>query len=101
MTLRLNPTFRSWRARARFAALGLWVAGLAIGFRAIVVYELKAGPAANAPTRWTADGMLPFDGTHSNLVMFAQPKCPCTRASIAQLAVIMTQSRGKLHATVC
>jgi hypothetical protein len=34
------------------------------------------------------------------LVMLAHPRCPCTRASIAELAKIMTAAQGRLHAYV-
>lgn len=34
------------------------------------------------------------------LVMFAHPKCPCSRASIQELAVLMARSNGALHARV-
>jgi len=32
--------------------------------------------------------------------MFAHPRCPCTRASINELAVLMAQCEGKLNAHV-
>jgi hypothetical protein len=34
------------------------------------------------------------------LVLFAHPHCPCSRATIGELAKLMTDCRGKLTATV-
>jgi hypothetical protein len=62
---------------------------------------LKAGPGAAAPEQWPASATLPRDTRRSHLVMFAHPQCPCSRASIAELAVIMTRCAGALKATVC
>jgi hypothetical protein len=36
----------------------------------------------------------------ATLVFFAHPKCPCTRASLRELARLMTDTGGKLQATV-
>jgi hypothetical protein len=79
----------------------LWVLGLGAGFRALVNYELKAGTSATAPLAWVAGTPLPFDASVPNLVMFAHPQCPCSRASMDELAFLMTRCQGKVRATVC
>jgi hypothetical protein len=33
--------------------------------------------------------------------MFAHPKCPCTHASLDELAALMAESRGRVSARVC
>lgn len=40
------------------------------------------------------------DEQYFQLVMTAHPRCPCTRASIGELARIMAQTQGKLKAQV-
>lgn len=83
------------------AALILWAFTIVGGFRVLVDYELKAGVAAAAPEQWPAAAALRFDATRANLVMFAHPQCPCSRASMVELAAIMTRAGEKLSATVC
>ena len=83
-------------------ALVLWSFAIVGGFRVLVDYELRAGSAAVAPPdRWPANAGLRFEPTLAHLVMFAHPQCPCSRASVAELAAIMTRCGGKLRATVC
>ncbi len=88
----------NWRA---VAAIGFWGLALAFGFRALVKYELKAGTSAAAPSAWVEGTRLDFDPARTNLVMFVHPRCPCSRASLAELAVIMTRAGDHLRATVC
>lgn len=92
----LIPTFISGRR-----ALFLWAFAIVAGFRVLVEYELKAGVSANAPDQWPANSTLQRDPSRSHLVMFAHPRCPCSRASMAELAMIMARCAGKLNATVC
>jgi hypothetical protein len=93
------------RARPRFpaflGAFALWTLALAAGFRLLVEYELKAGPVAQSSAQWPATTRLPFDPERANLVVFAHPQCPCSRASMAELAAIITRCPDQLHVTVC
>jgi hypothetical protein len=91
-----HPTLTTGRL-----ALILWAFAIVAGFRVLVEYELKAGVSAVAPPHWPENTSLPRETSRSHLVMFAHPQCPCSRASIAELAVIMTRCAGKLKATVC
>lgn len=54
-------------------------------------YESAAGPANATPTTWPISSTIPRIEGAATLVMFAHPQCPCTRASIAELAKIMAQ----------
>jgi hypothetical protein len=78
-----------------------WVTAIVAGFRVMVDYELRAGGGAVAPEHWPADSGLQRDSRQPHLVMFAHPQCPCSRASVAELAVIMTRCANQLKATVC
>jgi hypothetical protein len=102
MPLRLpsqSPPLRTGSARTIFV-LVLWAAVLAVGFRNLVQYEVTAGPAGETPKEWPAGTPVKFDATKSNLVMFAHPKCPCTRASLAELTRVLTQARGAIKASI-
>lgn len=41
-----------------------------------------------------------MDHTRPTLLIFAHPKCPCTRATIGELEIIMSRFPGKLNAQV-
>ncbi len=84
----------------RLLAVAGWALAIAGGFRVLIDYELKAGETAVAPRQWPEGTELPFDAARMNLVMFAHPQCPCSRASMAELAVIMTRCPQEVRATV-
>jgi hypothetical protein len=103
--LSMFASFRSLLARSRrlgaIVAFGLWTLAVGAGFCVLVEYEMTAGPSAIAPKQWPEGTGLRFDSQRANLVMFAHPQCPCSRASMDELAVIMTHCGQQMHATVC
>jgi hypothetical protein len=63
-------------------------------------YENTPGSAAESPQHWPADSRIQPAHDHATLVMLAHPHCPCTRASIGELASIMAHSQGRLSGYV-
>jgi hypothetical protein len=63
-------------------------------------YESTPGVAAAAPDRWPAASRVEPAADRATLVMTAHPHCPCTRASIGELARLMTEARGRVTAYV-
>ena len=76
-------------------AVLLWAAGVAFGMNALVEHEVGEGTPAGAPERWPASSAIPADLGRPTLVMLAHPQCPCTRASISELAILMAQIKGR------
>jgi hypothetical protein len=66
----------------------------------LVRYEGAAGAPARAPDGWPEQTSLALDAVRPTLVMFAHPRCPCTRASIGELAILMSKIQGKVTAHV-
>ncbi|HKQ20137.1 MAG TPA: RedB protein [Candidatus Eisenbacteria bacterium] len=64
------------------------VGGMAYTWR----YKTIPGRAATAPERWPAASELQRSSERATLVLLAHPRCPCSRASIAELA--------RLHAVI-
>ncbi len=65
-----------------------WAAALAVGLAAMGRYEFTSGAGAAAPTAWPADSSLHRPTDRPTLLVFAHPRCPCTRATLAELAQI-------------
>jgi len=80
------------------SALWLLLVGAGIGF--IWNYESTPGLAAAAPGLWPAGSRIERAPDVATLVMLAHPHCPCTRASIGELARLMTQAQGRVKAYV-
>src|SRR5262249_49195821 len=52
------------------------------------------------PTRWPAGSHIQPATDRPTLVMLAHPRCPCTRASLGELALLMTRCQGLVQASV-
>ena len=87
---------RRWIA---IAAL-LWVVAVLAGFVVLQVYASRPGRSGQAGDSWPATSRLTHDSQFDTLVMSVHPRCPCSRASIASLAQIMTACEGRLVARV-
>lgn len=77
-----------------------WATAVGVGLAALWRYESTPGRAAQPPARWPADTGLTRRAGMPTLVLFAHPHCPCTRATIAELAKLMTECHGEVDALV-
>jgi hypothetical protein len=82
------------------AAGALWLFMIAVGVGALWSYESTPGVSASAPGMWPTASRIKPDAERATLVMLAHPHCPCTRASIGELARLMTQAQGRVTAYV-
>lgn len=74
--------------RVVLATTGLvWAAVVCLGLYAMFARATTAGPAAASPARWPAGTQL-ARGAGLTIAMFVHPECPCSRASLAELAAI-------------
>lgn len=89
-----RPTKR-WKP---VAATALWAAALALGTFGLNSYSLIAGPRGTAPVAMPAE--LGTPQTALNLVIYAHPHCPCTRATLWEAAELVAESRGRLSVQV-
>jgi hypothetical protein len=78
----------------------VWVCAVCAGFAVLWNYGNTPGASAHAPRSWPTASRLRLAGNLPTLVMIAHPHCPCTRASMTELSVLMTRCQGKLAATV-
>src|SRR5215210_4678983 len=79
------------RLRREFglAAVGmLWLGAVAAGFAAWEAYDATPG---DGPRDARTETDRPATG-RGELVMFAHPRCPCTRASLAELGELLSHN---------
>ncbi len=76
-----------------------WMASVAFGMRVLFDYENAPGRVGALPTAWPA-AQIERTADRPILVMFAHPHCPCTRASVGELAQLMARLEGKVQAYV-
>ena len=78
----------------------LWLSLACAGMAALWLYSITAGKEGAPPDRWPASSRLQRTPGASTLVMFVHQRCPCSQASISELAVLLAHSGGHLHAQV-
>lgn len=70
-----------------------WACLVFIGIKIFLDYKTTTGAQGAAPPNWpTASSLSPAPGL-STLIMFIHPKCPCSRASLSELNIIMNGER--------
>src|SRR5437868_9934036 len=83
------------------AVLGLvWAGLIAAGLRPLSKYETAPGQVGVVPSAWPAESSVTLSKDRPTLVMAAHPQCPCTRASMDELAQVMAHAQGKVRAYV-
>lgn len=63
-------------------------------------YESAPGGVGIVPSNWPAESSVRLSTSGKTLIMLAHPHCPCTRASVGELAKVMAQIQGKVRAYV-
>lgn len=92
-----------WRALSRIPliATGLfWLGAAALGMLLLMRYANSAGPDINPPEHWPQSSDVPHDTHRPTLAMFIHPHCPCSRATIGELALLMSRCKDRAEAHV-
>jgi hypothetical protein len=93
-----------WFGRHAFAvtliAIVVWLSALVTVMALILHVSNSPGSAGATPLRWPVQSQIPLDATRPTLVMFAHPHCPCTRATLGELELLMARCRDRLSAHV-
>ncbi len=77
-----------------------WAIAVGFGMHTLLAYKGKAGAAAPAPSVWPENKLVPRATGKPMVVMFAHPKCPCTRASIAEFESLVAKATGAFEPVV-
>lgn len=72
----------------------LWAMAAVAGLYAVSRYENQPGAAGQMPPAWPQASRLARNSGQATLVMFLHPKCPCSRASVEELARILARCEG-------
>src|SRR5580692_4861330 len=80
--------------------LAIWLTLVVAGTRVLGNYSLTPGAPGTPDSSWPAASHIARSPGFFTLVMTIHPHCPCSRASIGELAVLMAHSGGRLLAFV-
>jgi hypothetical protein len=87
----------------RYALLGAmlgWLLAVGVGLGVLLRYANTPGRLAAPPDSWPRAATIHPEPRRATLLVFAHPQCPCTRATIEELAGIMAQSQAAVDAYV-
>jgi hypothetical protein len=98
--LPLSPSSMPRRAWMPILGSALWLAATFAGLGMFWLHENVPGQHLAVPAVWPAQSTIPHIPGHPALVMSAHPKCPCTQASMDQLAAVLAQCGPGVEVTV-
>lgn len=81
-------------------AVPLWAAVVVMGMAMLVQYKMTPGRAAAATLSWPSKSTIGLATDRPTLLMFVHPSCPCSQASIEELARAMARCDGQADARV-
>lgn len=82
------------------SAAGFWLVTAVAGSVVLLDYQSRPSQTGRASVRWPAGAPVTRDPARATLVMFVHPHCPCSRASMGELAVLMARCEGRVAAHV-
>jgi hypothetical protein len=80
--------------------LALSSAAIAGGFWQTFRFDTTPGRPADAKSDWPGASRFPRSTTLPTLVMVIHPNCPCSRASLAELGVLMERAGSRVACDV-
>jgi len=87
---------RNRRVPIATAIAGLvWLAVIVTATFLMFAYAATPGDGGAPPAVWPSASHVARDSSKPTLVMFVHPRCPCSRASVGELAVLMAHVQGK------
>jgi hypothetical protein len=83
-----------------FVLAAVWMAVVLFGL--VMLWRYASTPAGESEPRlhWPPNSQISLGSDEPTLVMFVHPHCPCTRASIAELAKIAAHGVGQFKGWV-
>ncbi len=88
---------RRWGAVVAAAA---WLAVVGLGMNVLLDEQTRAGAPAHPPASWPVVTRLALAPEGPTLLVFAHPRCACTRATMAELDRLLARVPGKVATTI-
>jgi len=83
-----------------FACILIWSVCIAIGLLALLRYSNTPGALAKPPEEWPRAASIAPSSQRSTFLLFVHPQCPCSRASVGELARIIACCKDSVDTTV-
>ncbi len=77
-----------------------WVAAIGVSWYFLWRYDMTAGQIGAVPSAWPSDSSLRRHESLPTLLVFAHPRCACTRATLAELERLVGRVGTRMSATL-
>lgn len=93
---------RRWNTRDLCVqvAVIVWAALIGLGLVSLLVYHNSPGRRSDHFLFWQENRLVSLDTTRDNLLVFIHPQCPCSKATLAELARIQADCGNRLCTNV-
>lgn len=88
------------RFSIRILLCAAWLLAAICGVAWMCQYEHLAGNAGTTPRHWPSTAAITLNDARDTLILFAHPKCPCTRATLGELDHILARNQNKIAAFI-
>jgi hypothetical protein len=78
----------------------VWFLAIGLGLRFVFAYENSPGTVGGIPETWPAESRVQLAPDLPTLVMMVHPHCPCSRASVSELGLLLAQVKGRVNANI-
>jgi hypothetical protein len=86
---------------AKWLLMGVaWIAAVSAGVASMLRYEMTPAATDSVPQTWPAATTVHRNAERPTLVMFLHPQCPCSRASLDELLVLVTHCRDQVDPVI-
>ncbi len=87
--------------RIRLVAVSAcWLIVICVGLSSLLNYGSTPGKSLIAGEKWMSTKSLKLASPLATLIMVVHSQCPCSRASMSELAVLMARSQNRVKAYV-
>lgn len=80
--------------------LAIWLILVVVGFGYLINYSATAGVGDEGRSLWPGDTSIPRTSDRPTLLVFVHPECPCSHATIEELARLVARAPGAIAVTV-
>ena len=87
------------KGRLQIAVIA-WLLFVAVGLGCLLIYANQPGQRGEPVVNWPEGMEVGLSKSKSTLLLFAHPRCPCTRATLDELAWIMTRCGSNVECQV-
>ena len=90
----------TWGHTSKIVVVVIWGLGIAAGSLYSLDYATTPTKTHSVVDHWLVESACTLCAHQPTLVMFVHPRCPCSRASLNELAILMTHCQGRVNVQV-